>query len=212
MMENAKPLLLGEAPQSAAVVCVFTHGRNQSPEAMAEHVVRHLSVPGVAYVLPRAPAGSWYDAKAVDPLTGATRLQLSNSIDHLREITGTLPGGKPVLMAGFSQGACLSLEYAMRHGPWEGALASLTGCRVGSADDERPRSDLAGMPAYITGADADPWIPLAATAQATLELGTAKARVRADVFPGRAHEVSPDEIRALDGMLRQLAEGEEVKW
>jgi predicted esterase len=212
MMENAKPLLLGEAPESAAVVCVFTHGRNQSPEEMAEHVVRHLSAPGVAYVLPRAPSGSWYDAKAVDPLTDATRSQLSLSLERLREIAETLPSGKPVVMAGFSQGACLSLEYAMRYGPWEGALASLTGCRVGIADDDRPRSDLAGMPAYISGADADPWIPLAATAQATLELGTAKARVRADVFPGRAHEVSPGEIRALDGMLRQLAGGEEVQW
>ncbi len=212
MMENAKPLLLGEAPISAAVVCVFTHGRNQSPEAMAEQVVRHLSAPGVAYVLPRAPIGSWYDAKAVDPLTDTTRSQLSNSLDRLREITGTLPGGKPVLIAGFSQGACLSLEYAMRFGPWEGALASLTGCRVGTADDDRPCSDLAGMPAYISGADADPWIPLAATTQATLELGAAKARVRADVMPGRPHEVSSGEIRVLDAMLTQLGESGAVQW
>jgi predicted esterase len=212
MSESAKPLLLGEAPGSAAVVCVFTHGRNQSPEAMAEHVVRHLTAPGVAYVLPRAASGSWYDARAVDPLTDATRSQLSLSLDYLREIAEALPAGRPAVMAGFSQGACLSLEYAMRYGPWEGALASLTGCRVGIADDDRPRNDLGGMPAYLTGSDADPWIPLAATAQATLELGTAKARLRADVFPGRQHEVSPGEIRVLDGMLRQLAEGKEVQW
>lgn len=212
MSENTRPLLLGEAPASAAVVCVFTHGRNQSPEEMAEHVVRHLSAPAVAYVLPRAPSGSWYDAKAVDPLTDATRSQLSHSLERLREITETLPAGKPVVIAGFSQGACLSLEYAMRYGPWDGALASLTGCRVGSANDERPRSDLAGMQAYISGSDADPWIPLSATAQAMVELGTAKARVRADVFPGRQHEVSPGELRMLDGMLRQFAAGKELQW
>jgi phospholipase/carboxylesterase len=212
MTQNTTPLLLGDALQGSSVVCVVTHGRGQSPEMMAEHIVSRLNTKGVAYVLPRAASGSWYDARAIDPLTETTRKQRDASLEQLRQASGMAAKTVPVVMVGFSQGACLTLEYALTFGPWRGAMVSFTGCRVGTPQDQRPRTDLAGLPVYLSGADQDPWIPLPAFASATLELGAARARLRTDLFPGRQHEVSDTEIAVLQSALDQLRTGQEVQW
>ncbi len=212
MTQNTTPLLLGDALQSAAVACVVTHGRGQSPEMMQDHIVSRLNSKGVAYVLPRAASGSWYDARAIDSLTDVTRKQRDASLNQLREAAALAPANVPVVMVGFSQGACLTLEYALTYGPWRGAMVSFTGCRVGTSQDQRPHLDLPGLPVYLSGADKDPWIPLPAFASAMLELGAARARLRTDLFPGRQHEVSDTEIAVLQSALDQLKSGHEVQW
>jgi phospholipase/carboxylesterase len=209
MSNHDTPLLLGASPGEALVHCVFIHGRTQSPEDMVEQVISRLKAPGVAFVLPRARGNSWYDARATDVLTDRTRKQLEQSIAYVRQLVGDLSGGrahaKPLLLGGFSQGACLSIEYAMRHGPWNGALASLTGCRVGTPDCDRPFADLDRLPAYLTGSDKDPWIPVDAFAQAAAALARARAKLHCDVLPDRSHEVSATEIVQFETMLRGLS-------
>ena len=212
---TSAPLLAGVAPDKAQVLCVFVHGRGQSPEAMEEAVIRRLSTPGVACLLPRAATGSWYGARAVDPLNAETRGELAASLAELaRDITAlrTRAAHLPLLLAGFSQGACLALEHAFAAGPWSGALAAFTGCRVGQVQDTRPAADLTGLPVYLSGGDADPWIPVSAFAEAAAALGHAHARLRADIFPDRPHEVSAAEIAILDGMLADLAAGRHMNW
>ena len=197
----------------ARVVCVLVHGRGQTPEEMVETVVGHLTAPGVAYVLPRAKSKSWYDARAVDPLTDQTRAQVAQSLAELGQVMAQAQkSGLPVLLAGFSQGACLALEHALASGPWPGALVAFTGCRVGAVGDERPNMPLNGLPVYLTGGDGDPWIPVTGFAEAAAALGLAHARLRADLFSGRGHEVCPQELRVLDGVLRDLAQGKPVTW
>jgi phospholipase/carboxylesterase len=209
MPHHDTPLLLGESPEEALVHCVFIHGRTQSPEDMQEQVIASLKTRGVAFVLPRAHGRSWYDARATDALTDKTRQQLEQSIEHVRHLVGGLSRGhdhpKPLVICGFSQGACLALEYAMRHGPWHGALASLTGCRVGTPDCDRPFADLDRLPVYLTGSDKDQWIPVDAFASAAATLGRARARLECDMIPDRAHEVSAHERETFDRMLSNLA-------
>lgn len=199
---------LGARGEGVKALCVFVHGRGQSPEEMEETVVSRLEAPDVAFLLPRAPRGAWYDARAVDPLTDAARGQLDEAVSLLAaaiaELRADYPG-LPLLLGGFSQGACLSLEYCWRGIDRPEALAALTGCRVGAASDVRPAALPSRLPVYLSGGDADPWIPVSAFAEAALGLGSAGAILRADVFPGRGHEVCMAEIAMLDGMLADLA-------
>jgi phospholipase/carboxylesterase len=110
-------------------------------------------------------------------------------------------------LAGFSQGACLSLEHAFSGKAAPDAVVAFTGCRVGLAGDARPTALPRNLPVYLSAGDADPWIPVAAFAEAMSELGQGGARLRADVFPARAHEVSRAEIAMLDAILADLAAG-----
>lgn len=200
-------LRAGVAPERAKAVCVFVHGRNQSPEEMEATVIRRLPDAGIAYVLPRAEGGSWYAARAVDPLTPATRADLGRSVGDLEALVAAERRSVPLVLAGFSQGACLSLEMAFAGRVAPDALVALTGCRVGAAGDDRARALPPGLPVYLSAGDADPWIPLAAWAEAMAQLGGAGARLRGDVFPGRPHEVSEAEIAMLASVLDDLAAG-----
>ena len=79
-------LRLGPSGSEAKAICVFVHGRGQSPGEMQSRVVARLSAPSVTFVLPRAPRGAWWDARAVDPLTPVARAQLSDALDHLAAV------------------------------------------------------------------------------------------------------------------------------
>lgn len=208
-MTDTGTLRLGPAA-GARAVCVLVHGRGQSPEEMEAHILARLDAPDVAFVLPRAARGSWYSAKAVDPLTTRTRGALAAALDAIEAEIATARAanpGRPLLLAGFSQGACLSLEYAFSGRPAPDAVAALTGCRVGAASDERARDLSPGLPVYLTGSDADPWIPVTAFAEAVTELGLGQARLRADLFPGRTHEVADAEVSMVQAMLADIAAG-----
>jgi phospholipase/carboxylesterase len=191
----------------ARALCVFLHGRGQSPQDF-RGLAETLAARGVAVTLPAAPGQSWYDARAVDALTDQTRGQLARALDWVGAVIDRLRAGAPgvpLLLAGFSQGACVALELAFRGTSRPDGLAALTGCRVGRPDDERPLVPLQGMPVLLTGADADPWIPVAAFAEAVADLGRAGARLRAEVFPGRSHEVIQSEILMLAEIVDDIS-------
>lgn len=197
----------GEPLAQARAVCVLVHGRGQTPEEMIGQVISQTEMPGVAWVLPRAEGKSWYKARAIDPLTEETRAQVAAALDV---VSGAVAAGqgKPVLLAGFSQGACVSLEWVLRHGPQVAACVALTGCRVGMAGDVRPLAALAGLPVYLTGSDNDPWIPVSAFAEAAADLGRAQARLRAELFPGRPHTSAAPECAVLAEILRHVIAGQ----
>lgn len=201
---------LGADPAKAKVLCLFVHGRGQTPEEMEAAVIRRLSAPDVAFALPRAEGKSWYAARAIDPLTDATREELGLSLAGLATAIADLRGkapGLPLVLGGFSQGACLSLEHAFTGRAVPDAVVAFTGCRVGLPRDERPVTPASGLPVYLSAGSADPWIPVAAFAETAATLGQADVRLRCDVFPGRTHEVSDAEIAILDSVLSDLAAG-----
>ncbi len=203
-------LRLGADSSRARAICVFVHGRGQSPEEMVSHVLARIPTEGVAYRLPRAARGTWYDARAIDPLTADSRAQLDDALGQLAALIADARAempGRPLILAGFSQGACLSIEYLCRGESPPDALVALTGCRVGTASCDRTNALPRGTPVYLTGGDADPWIPVAAFGETATILGAAGVALRTDIFPGRAHEVSDPEAAMLASILQDLAAG-----
>lgn len=203
----AQTVFHGAPAATAQAVCVFAHGRGQSPEEMIESVLARLDAPGVHFALPRAAGGSWYDARAVDPLTDETRAQLDAALEQLHQTIAAARAaspGVPLVVAGFSQGACLSAEYLLRGGAADAGVL-LTGCRVGADADERPTATLRGLPVYASNGDDDPWVPLAPWHRLVDDLARAGTRLRCDIVPGRDHAVSDAECAVLSDMLGRIA-------
>ena len=198
----ADPLILG----AGEVTCIVVHGRGQTPADMVRMIVSHLDAPGVRFVLPHSNGAGWYAARAIDPLTDVTRAELAGSVGVVAGLVAQAPG--PVVLAGFSQGACVAAEYLFRHGPLVAGACLFTGCRVGTG--ELPRVALRGLPVYASCGDADPWIPAAAFHDLLGDLTGAGCRVRGEVFPGRAHAVTRTELDALAAMLAAVRAGEPV--
>ncbi len=199
-----EPLVIGATEGDAGVACVLIHGRGQTPEDMAE-IARAAGVAACRFVLPRAAGKSWYAAKAVDPMTVETEGQLAASLAQVGAAVAMAQAwGRPVLVAGFSQGACMAAEFALRVARPD-ALCLFTGCRVGRAEGALP--SLRGLPVYASCGDDDPWIPLTDFTLAVQDFARGGARVRTDIFPGRPHAVSATEVATLARMLADLAAG-----
>ncbi len=160
-----------------------------------------LEVNNIRWIAPAAgPDRSWYPGLFMDPVS-ANEPALSQAIRQIdialerASESGRLSPDQLVLM-GFSQGACLTAEYALRHSGKCRTMIALTGGLFGPDEAEWKGSPgmLSGTRMMITGSDIDEWIPetrVHATARALRNFG---AEVEVRIYQGRAHEVSDAEL------------------
>ena len=167
-----------------------------------------LAQPDLAYLAPQAMGRSWYPYFFLAPIVRNEPFLSSalEMVDRLlvRLVSDGLPLDKVVLL-GFSQGACLALEYAARHARRYGALVGLSGGLIGP--DGTPRDypgQFAGTPVLLGCSDTDPHIPLMRvheTARVFKKLG-AVATER--IYPGMGHTINDDEIFQVRTLLARL--------
>jgi predicted esterase len=174
---------------------VLLHGRGGAPENMIDLVAR-IGLEGTRWVAPAAPRGTWYPQRFIAPLgmnepylTHAIA-QCDRSLDDASE-QGRLASSRLVVV-GFSQGACLATEYALRHPGRCGALVVFTGGLV------------EGLRVLLTGSDVDEWVPDARVRETATVLTDLGADVRLRMYTGRAHIVSDEEVAEAREFLGHL--------
>jgi predicted esterase len=115
-----------------------------------------------------------------------------------------LPPERTVLL-GFSQGACLALEYGARNARRFGGLVGLSGGVIGPDDAPRNYAGwLAGTPVFLGCSDVDPHIPkerVEFSAEVLRKLG---AEVTQRLYRNMAHTVNADEVRQVQALLEGL--------
>jgi predicted esterase len=112
-----------------------------------------------------------------------------------------------VVLLGFSQGACLALEYAARRARRYGGLVGLSGGLIGPKGTPRGYAgDLAGTPVFLGCSDVDPHIPLARVRETTGVLRRLGGAVVERIYPGMGHGINEDEVRQVRGLLARLAQ------
>jgi predicted esterase len=163
-------------------------------------------VSDVAFLAPQAAGGTWYPYSFLAPiernepyLTSALR-----SVERLLDgLTGKKLPRERIAIAGFSQGACLTLEFAARNAGRYAAVVALTGGLIGPPGT--PRDDagsFGGTPVFIGSSDVDPHVPLERVRESTAVLTRMGAVVDERIYPGMAHTVNLDEIHAFDALLK----------
>jgi phospholipase/carboxylesterase len=198
-------VVAGVAVAEAAAAALFTHGRDQGPETMLELVDR-LALDGLHYLLPVAAGRSWYPGRFMEP-TESNEPMLTYALDAFGALVERLEseGWPPERLAlvGFSQGACLTLEYVARHPRRYGAVAGLTGSLLGPPGEltRPPAGALAGTPLLITTAEEDEWIPVERTRESAAVLEAAGAEVDLRIMPPGEHGVDDEEVDALRALL-----------
>ena len=112
-----------------------------------------------------------------------------------------------MVLMGFSQGACLTVEYALRHPGKCRTLIALTGGLFGPAGTEWRGSAgmLAGTRVFITGSDVDEWIPETRVHETARVLEGFGAQVTSRIYAGRPHEVSEPELEEAGEFVRRLS-------
>jgi predicted esterase len=191
-------------PENAAYALVLLHGRGGSAGDMLG-LGREIAPPDFATLAPQAASSTWYPYRFMEPVE-RNQPWLDSALDLVRSILDGLDeAGIPlerVALGGFSQGACLALEYAARTPGRYAALLAFSGGLIGPEGMALVRAgSLEGTPVLMGCSDSDPHIPVGRvmdTARAMEEMG---GRVDARVYPGMGHTVNGDELRAARKML-----------
>ena len=204
-------LLTGEPIDHAKAAMVMLHGRGASAEDILE-LVSEVKQPGFAYLAPQAAGNAWYPNSFLAPIA-SNEPALSSALLTIESILAQLgeagiPGERTVIL-GFSQGACLSLEFVARNARRYGGVVGLSGGLIGPDGTPRDyRGSLAGTPLFLGCSDKDPHIPrerVELTASIMQQLG---GDVTAKLYPNLAHTVNADEIRFVRTIMIALNTGQ----
>lgn len=202
--QDQPTLSYGTPLEEATAAVVLLHGRGATAHGMLSLADR-LSLPGVAFLAPQAAEKTWYPNRFIAPLH-ANEPSLSSA---MRVVSGLLSRiqstGIPrerVVLVGFSQGACLGLEYVARHPHRYGGVAGLSGGLMGPTDQPLSHEgNLRGTPVLLGCSDTDPHIPLARVHDTASALQAMGAAIDTRIYPMLGHTINDDEVHAVRQMI-----------
>jgi predicted esterase len=204
----AQPVLsAGPPPQRAAATLVMIHGRGASAESiLALHDA--LGLEPVAALAPQAAGHTWYPQSFLAPIE-SNQPYLDSALRKIDTVVNDLLSqGIPaehIAILGFSQGACLTCEYAARHPRRYGAVMALTGGLIGPPGT--PRNDpgsLDGTPVFLGTSDPDPHVPFARVRETEAALAAMGAKVQLRRYPGMPHTINDDELDACRALIEAI--------
>ena len=208
---KAEIIRAGAPIGAARAAMIMVHGRGASAQGILE--LRHaFDASDVAYVAPQAESGSWYPYSFMSPIA-RNEPDLSNALHTLSSIVDDLDReGLPaerILLLGFSQGACLALEFAARNARRFGGVIALSGGLIGPEGTPRDYAgSLAGTPVFLGCSDVDAHIPLARVHQSTEMMRKLGGDVTEKIYPGMGHTIIQDEVEHVRAMLNGIAPAE----
>ena len=204
------PVLAGTPLDQASYALVLVHGRGGSAESMLP-IAKAAKAVDAALVAPVAVGNSWYPKRFLDPREqnepwlSSALASVGAAVDQVR--AAGVPSER-IMLVGFSQGACLMLEYATiaaKSNVRFGGVAALAGGLIG--DPTVPRDDrgsLHGTPVLLACGTADSHIPEAIVRSSAEVFRVLGALVDLRIYPGIGHDIVGDEIEALTEMVGTL--------
>jgi phospholipase/carboxylesterase len=206
---QGQPILtVGEPLERARAAMVMIHGRGATAESILE-LAGELQQPGFAYLAPQAAGATWYPNSFLAPIA-SNEPGLSSGLAVIEGLlTHIAAAGIPAertMLLGFSQGACLALEFTARYARRYGGVIGLSGGLIGP--DGTPRDyagSLEGTPIFLGCSDIDFHIPKERVRESTEVLKRLGAEVTTRLYPNMGHTVNQDEIRFTREMMGQVA-------
>jgi predicted esterase len=198
----------GRTPAPGGAAMIMIHGRNAGPRNILE-LADLLPHAGFTYLAPSADGGTWYpysflaETERNEPGLSSGLWVIEDLIRGL-EMKGIPPA--QVILLGFSQGACLSAEYAVRHATHYGGLAVLSGGLIGPPGTtwHYPGS-FSGTPILLGCSDVDPHIPSHRVEESARIFTGMGAAVSKRIYPGLGHQVNDDELAWVREVMAAVA-------
>ncbi len=197
---------LGAPFKTAEQVMILLHGRGASAESILS-LAAEFDAPNTHFIAPQAHQFRWYPYSFLSPLE-RNEPDLSYALERVDSlIKRIVSSGKrldQIVLAGFSQGACLASEYVIRNPRRYGGLIVLSGGWIGPQNTARTAdADLDGMPVFIGCSDIDQFIPVSRVEETAALFESMHADVRLSIYSGMRHTVNADEILQINILLKQ---------
>ncbi|PZX50712.1 phospholipase/carboxylesterase [Algoriphagus ratkowskyi] len=186
-------LPLSEAKKAVILI----HGRGASAESILS-LSQHLSLDDYALLAPEAEGGSWYPYSFMAQ-DSANQSALAKSLEAIKGIWDQViaAGVSPenVVLLGFSQGACLSLEFAAQNAQKLGGVIAFTGGLIGEKIlEEKYSGDFEGTPVFIGSSEKDVHVPLSRIKESETLLSRMGAKMKLLIFKDSNHTIREEEI------------------
>ncbi len=203
-MHSKNLITAGLKLKEATKALIMLHGRGNPAEDILS-IAAYLHVKEFALIAPQASENSWYPYSfLVNPsenepwLTSALGL-LKNIVTDVTK-AGIAP--KDIYFIGFSQGACLALEYATRNAQRFGGIAALSGGLIGDKIyTENYKGDFKKTPVFIGSSNPDPHIPVERVTASAEELKKLNASMNLQIYPGLGHTICQDELDQINKLI-----------
>ena len=194
----------GKKIEEAERVLVMLHGRGAPAEDILG-LASHLEVKDFALLAPQATNHTWYPYSFLAP-EAQNEPWLSSALTLLEDIVSDLHHAgirdENIYFTGFSQGACLTLEFATRNARKWGGVAAFTGGLIGErVDPANYRGDFEGTHVFIGSSDPDPHVPVARVRESTRILTGMNAAVQEKIYRNLGHSINEDEIRTVNQFI-----------
>jgi predicted esterase len=202
----SQPVLhAGARPAEARLAMILVHGRGSSASDMMG-LAREFSERDVAYFALQAAGSTWYPYSFLSPI----QQNEPGLTSGLRVIAGLVQSlgqqgvsADRLVLLGFSQGACLSLEFVARHARRYGGVFGLSGGLIGPDGTDRSYPEtLGGTPVFLGCSDRDPHIPVTRVHETAGVLRRLGGVVDERIYPFMGHTVNQEEIEAVRARLR----------
>jgi predicted esterase len=205
-MHHGQPVLFeGPDPSIARLSVILIHGRGASAQDILG-LTGELGTDDVAYLAPQAAGSTWYPRSFLSPMHDnepalSSALGVIERLVQLLKDEHHLPPERIGVM-GFSQGACLALEFAARHPEPYAAIVGLSGGLIGPPGTPRQYAgSLAGARVFLGCSDIDPHIPVDRVRESAEVFRRMGATVDERIYPRLGHTVNRDEIEAVRALL-----------
>jgi phospholipase/carboxylesterase len=198
MYKHSKQISIGGIPAAnAKAALIMIHGRGASADDIMRLASR-LNVKDMALYAPQATNNSWYPYSFMAPVQ-ENEPALSSALDVINQVVEqAIADGiseDKIYLLGFSQGACLTLEYIARNAKRFGGAVAFTGGLIGEELElKNYTGDFAGTPVLITTGDPDMHVPLSRVKESVDVLKDLNANVTLKVYKGRPHTISFEEL------------------
>jgi predicted esterase len=201
----------GRALTSAAAAVVLLHGRGASAEDILS-VADEFELPEVAYLAPEAAKHTWYPYSFLTPIE-QNQPWLDSALRCVAEVVKrAMDAGiarDKIVLAGFSQGACLASEFVARNPTRYGGLIAYTGGLIGPPGTKFAYSGkLDGMPCLVASGDPDPHVPWKRVQETATALSALGGAVDLRHYPGLPHTISQEEVALGRQLLSMVLTGE----
>ena len=207
-LHQGQPILTSGAPlNQARAVMIMLHGRGATAGSILS-LANEFDAGGFAYLAPQAANNTWYPYRFLEPiernepwLSSALRV-IDDLIAHV--IASGIPV-KHIMLLGFSQGACLTLEYAARHAQRYGGIIGLSGGLIGPPGTPRKYAgSFSSTPIFLGCGDLDFHIPLERVRETTQVLRQLGGVVTERIYPNMDHTIDQDEIDFVNELMPEV--------
>ena len=205
-----QPILrAGAAPDAARAAMIMIHGRNAGPANIVD-LVPVLDRPEFLYLAPAAAGGTWYPLSFMAPRE-KNEPGISSGLSVMESLVTdlmTVFASHQIVLLGFSQGACLTSEFSIRHPRRYGGVVALSGGLIGPPGTswDTVTTSLDATPVFLGCSDVDSHIPAERVLESEAVFRRLGAAVTRKLYPGMGHTVIGDEIeqvqRVMDAVLQ----------